>query len=178
MHLGRSLFLIGLRGVGKTDLGLALAQVQGLPFFDLDDRIEEREGRSCASLIREKGIAAFREAEALAFEALVEERGDQPSVLALGGGAVENGRVVEGLKRMKGEGALCVWLTADLEVCLERLRGGEEDRPLLVGRDREEEFRLLAARRFPIYRELADLCFQSQGEASRVLATRLAGLLG
>ena len=54
------MFLIGFMGAGKTTVGRALARRLGWTFHDLDDVIEQREGRTIAAMFAESGEAAFR----------------------------------------------------------------------------------------------------------------------
>ena len=64
------LALLGLRCVGKSTLGAALAERMGARFVDLDEVLATREGQPDAgSLLREVGEPRFREAER---EALLE----------------------------------------------------------------------------------------------------------
>lgn len=177
----RPILLVGLRGAGKTALGRALAAQLALPFVDLDDLVGEEAGRPAARVLAEDGEAAFRALEERCFTAWRRRHRGLPVVFALGGGAVESPGVRRGIAAMKrDEGAVVVWLTADREVLAARI---EEDRragrlrPPLSGRSLDEELRVLAARRFRLYRGLADLCFQNQRRGLDALAARLAALL-
>ena len=44
------IYLIGFMGVGKTHWGKLLGKKLGIPFFDLDELIENDEGRSIAEM--------------------------------------------------------------------------------------------------------------------------------
>jgi shikimate kinase len=75
-------------GAGKTSVGRSLGQRLNWVFEDLDDRIEQREKRKIAEIFRESGEPAFRRAEHLALQQVIEElRSGVARVLALGGGA-------------------------------------------------------------------------------------------
>ena len=41
--------LIGPRGAGKTTIGAPLAEALGVPFFDADDVLEQKSGRTIAA---------------------------------------------------------------------------------------------------------------------------------
>ena len=82
---GQGLVLLGGSGAGKTSLGRLLAFRMALPFHDLDEVIEAREGRPVAEIFAASGEARFRALEA---ELLPDLLG-APSVVALGGGAWE-----------------------------------------------------------------------------------------
>lgn len=60
----RNIILIGMPGSGKTTFGKAIAERLGRPFIDADDYLEEKEGRTIASLDRDaKDIASDVEVE-------------------------------------------------------------------------------------------------------------------
>ena len=82
------LYLVGFMASGKTTVGAALASELGWPFTDIDQKIEQREGKAVAQIFAERGEQAFRELEALALREQVAriERG-LPCVVSLGGGA-------------------------------------------------------------------------------------------
>jgi shikimate kinase len=78
------IFLIGMMGAGKTTLGRQLAERLGYAFVDLDDYIEQREGKSIPQLFETGGQEHFRQKERQALEAVVQEF--QQAVIATGGG--------------------------------------------------------------------------------------------
>ena len=70
-------------GAGKSTAGRIVARALGWEFVDLDDEIERLHERSPASILRERGEAAFRRVESdVASGVLARER----IVLATGGG--------------------------------------------------------------------------------------------
>ena len=141
MPLSRPLFLTGMMGTGKSVLGQSIATRTGLPFVDLDRRIEERAGMSIAQLFQERGEAAFRVVERSLLEAELSD--PTPRIVALGGGALLDREV-----RLRAlEKGLVVALSAEANELLRRL-GTDRSRPLLEGGDREARLRsLLEARR-------------------------------
>jgi len=127
-------------GAGKSTLGQQVAARLHRPFLDVDARIEETEG-SIPELFKQ---GVFREVEErVALEALMQP----PSVVALGGGAVETPAIREALRAR----ATTVLVEVDVEAAWERASGS--DRPLAQD---EAEFRELYARRQPLYGEVAD----------------------
>jgi shikimate kinase / 3-dehydroquinate synthase len=144
--LDRHVALIGFMGAGKTTLGAAVAERLGRRLVDVDRELERSLRRTIPELFHERGEAEFRELEAEATIEALESR--RPAVLSLGGGAVETPEIQHSLR----EHALTVHVEVDLETAWTRTREG--DRPLARERDR---FRLLYARRLPLYRACADL---------------------
>jgi shikimate kinase len=69
-----------------------------------------------------------------------------------------------------------VWLQASAEVQLQRL-ARDRTRPLLQRADREEVLRQLAVERAPLYAEVADLAFDTDGLAAIDAACALGTLL-
>jgi shikimate kinase / 3-dehydroquinate synthase len=127
-------------GAGKSTLGREVAARLHRPFLDVDARIEAKEG-SIRELF-ERGV--FREVEErVALEALMQP----PSVIALGGGAVETPAIRKALRAR----ATTVLVEVEVEAAWERASGS--DRPLA---QEEAEFRQLYARRQPLYDEVAD----------------------
>ena len=140
--LDRHLVLVGFMGAGKTTVGAEVARRLGRPFLDVDDEIEAAHG-SIWDLFAEQGEAAFREIEASFVREACRRR--EPSVVAVGGGAVETRRLLEELD------ALVVHLEVDVEVAWERVQGSR--RPL--ARD-EAAFRQRYMQRLPLYAEVAE----------------------
>ena len=75
--------LIGFMGSGKSTLGPLLAECLEVPFCDLDQVIEEREGGAIPDLFKAGGESGFRAAEKAALEVCLES---DAMVLACGGG--------------------------------------------------------------------------------------------
>lgn len=136
------IFLVGFMGTGKTVVGRALAERLGVPFADLDARVEAEAGRSVAALFEEEGEAAFRAREARALRTL-EAAFPQGLVVATGGGV---GADPAHQAWMSGHGRT-VWLDASLPAIESRVQR-DGSRPLFG--DRAAVARLLEARR-PAY---------------------------
>lgn len=142
------IFLSGPMGAGKTSAGRAMAVASDRAFFDLDEVIAARTGRSPAQAFAEQGEGAFRDAEKEALAALLATC-PPTSVVALGGGTVldESSR-----RTLLGKGAL-VTLTADVGVLARRVGDGA-GRPLLATKtDVEGELRRILDARAGYYAE-------------------------
>jgi shikimate kinase/3-dehydroquinate synthase len=140
--LDRHVVLVGFMGAGKTTVGAEVAERLGRPFFDVDREVELTHG-PIWDLFAEQGEAAFRELEAQFVRDACGRR--EPSVIAVGGGAVETRALLDDLD------VLTVLLDVDADTAWERVQGSR--RPL--ARD-ESEFRARFERRQPLYEEIAD----------------------
>jgi shikimate kinase / 3-dehydroquinate synthase len=129
-------------GARKTTLGREASRALGRPFVDVDEAVARDHG-PISELFATQGEAAFREIEArYVREALGRP---EPTVIAVGGGAVET----PGL--LHGEGAIVVHLPVDVETAWQRVR--RSARPLAQD---EDEFRGRFELRAPLYAEVAD----------------------
>ena len=70
MNPSSNLFLVGPMGAGKSTIGRRLATHFGLPFIDLDEEIERRNGVSVALIFELEGEAGFRSRESRLIEEL------------------------------------------------------------------------------------------------------------
>ena len=141
--------LVGLPGSGKSVVGKRLAAKHGAAFIDLDEQIEQRDGRPIPTIFAEDGEAAFRalERHAVADLGPVESGSAVRTVVATGGGAVVDPRNRWSLYR----GRMSVWLDSRPEVLAQRLRRSVHVRPLITGRDPIGAIRDLGARRDRFY---------------------------
>jgi shikimate kinase len=127
------IFLIGMMGAGKTTLGRQLASRLGYTFLDLDDLIEQREGRSIAELFEQEGQERFREKEREALEAVVQQY--MHVVVATGGGTPCFFDNIDFINRH----GTSVFLDVPVEEITQRLSASDLSlRPLLAGKSLEE----------------------------------------
>lgn len=158
-------------GAGKTSVGQLLSQRLGWPFDDLDDRIQEQEGRSIEEIFRDSGETEFRRAETAALERLIAESGSAPRIVALGGGATaraENARLLQGPRKA------VVFLDAEVEELFRRCQQEKRARPLC--RDLSQ-FRELYQRRRPFYMT-AQHRIDTSGKDLEAIAAEVACSLG
>jgi len=120
---GRSLVLVGMMGAGKSSIGRRLAARLALPFVDADTEIELAAGMSIPEIFEAHGEPHFRDGEARVIARLLS---GAPIVLATGGGAV----LREDTRARIAERAISIWLKADADVILRRVKR-RADRPLL-----------------------------------------------
>src|SRR3954469_9796504 len=136
----QAIVIIGFMAAGKTTVAVALAERLGCDLVDLDQFIEQREGRIIRAIIDGEGEQAFREIES---EALSEAlKTDSPCIIALGGGAwtIERNRTLINQHTRR-----TVWLDAPFELCWRRIEDGINIRPL--ARERAKARQLYDERR-------------------------------
>ena len=77
-------FIVGYMASGKSTFGKELAKDKGLPFLDLDECVESREGRSISEIFAKEGEEYFRKREREILHEICNEADE--FVLATGGG--------------------------------------------------------------------------------------------
>ncbi len=111
-----NILICGFMGAGKTTLLQQLKEnTEGYFTFDLDEEIGRVFNDSVANIINQKGLAYFREQEALILGRLLSLRTNK--VIALGGGTVE----APGFWELKDQAKL-IYLKIPFETCHERIK--------------------------------------------------------
>jgi shikimate kinase len=149
----RLIVLVGMMGAGKSTIGRRLAARLNLPFVDADTEIEAAAGMSIPEIFEAHGEPHFRDGEARVIARLLE---NGPGVLATGGGSFMR----EETRRRIGEKAVSIWLKADPDVILRRVKR-RIDRPLLQTADPAATVTRLLSEREPVY-EHADITIASR----------------
>lgn len=142
-----TIVLVGVPGAGKSTVGKLLAKELNFEFFDSDQVIEARAGKSVSDIFTQDGEPTFRQLE---HDVIAELLDSANSVLALGGGSLGNAET-----RLNVQNATVVWLVAGLAQAVDRV-GMNRNRPLLLGNVRGQLADLMAARE-PLYKEVADI---------------------
>ena len=159
------IFLIGPMGAGKTTIGRQLAAALHLEFVDSDHEIEARTGVNIPTIFDIEGEEGFRKREAAVIDELTQRDG---IILATGGGAVLR---EENRQHLAGRG-LVIYLYATVDRLLDRTRR-DKNRPLLQTEDPRAKLTELMAVRDPLYRQVADIIYDtgadSVGQAARDL---------
>jgi shikimate kinase len=142
-----NIVLVGFMGTGKTAVGRRLAGRLGLKYLDMDETIEERQGRSISAIFAEDGEPRFRELERELARELAVRSG---LVIATGGGIVLNPENIADFERT----GLVVCLRASPETILRRV-GHKTHRPLLQGEDKMKRITDILTRRAALYDAIA-----------------------
>jgi len=169
MNPAPNLIFVGPMGAGKTSIGKRLAQQMHLDFVDADHRLEQITGAPVPLIFECEGEAGFRARESALIAELCAGSGQ---LIATGGGAVlsaENRRCLR-------ERGYVVYLQVGIPQQLQRL-ARDRSRPLLASGDKAEKLQALATVREPLYREVADLVFDSDGLSLAHASERLHGLV-
>ena len=152
-------------GAGKTTIGRQLAAALHLEFVDSDHEIEERTGVNIPTIFDIEGEEGFRKREAAVIDELTQRDG---IVLATGGGAV----LREENRQHLNERGLVIYLYATIDRLMERTRR-DKNRPLLQTEDPRAKLTELMEVRDPLYRQVADIVYDtgadSVGQAARDL---------
>jgi len=169
----KNIILIGYRGTGKTSVGRRLAEKLKAPFYDTDQMIIDRMGKTIKQWVREKGWESFRQEE----KAII--RGISSldcGVIALGGGAVMDSENREVLRQQ----GLIIWLNADIETIMERMKADPknlDNRPALSEKDWETEIQEVLTQRSPVYLRLADFSIDTDWKTVEVIAEELHNVI-
>ena len=150
-----SIVLTGMPGSGKTTVGKLLAEQLGRRFYDSDDEITSRTGRTPNEIIRADGEAAFRDVERDVIAALSLEPG---CVIATGGGAILR---EENIRHLRANGRI-FFLDRKPEDILPT-----DDRPLSSDR---AALKKRYDERYPIYTATADSVIPVTGSPEDVAA--------
>jgi shikimate kinase len=144
-----NLALIGFMAVGKSAVGLELAERLGKKLVEVDSFIVNKAGKTIPQIFQD-GEIAFREMEIEAVRVIAAGRNQ---VIACGGGVVLNKINIDRLK----QDATIIWLTATPGTVLKRTRQDGGVRPLINRDTGIRDIRELISYRKPYYQRAADL---------------------
>ena len=147
----KNIVLVGMPGCGKSTVGKALAKRLSRPFFDADQEIVKRAGKSIPEIFQTEGEAGFRKIETEVLFDLCRQSG---AVIATGGGAVTVPQNHDILR----QNSLVVFLNRDIAVL------PTNGRPLSEQNDLHEMFR----QRLPLYRAVCDYEVDGNSEIQTV----------
>jgi len=145
---GRSIFLIGMMGSGKSKTGPKLAELLKYKFIDMDQFIEKVAKKSINQIFTEDGEKIFREIEARCLKEIIQV----PALIVSTGGGIITQKENWGILRQ----GIIVWLDLKESIAIERLKKDINQRPLLEGKDINNLYRDILNSRKELY-EQADI---------------------
>jgi shikimate kinase len=140
------IILVGLPGSGKSTYGKLLSQCLSIPFFDVDEEVEKKEGLEIRQIFEDKGEGYFRKTEQEVLDQLLKQPG--ACVIASGGGTPY---FFNGIDKMN-EAGTTVYLQLPIDLIIQRISSGRENkRPLLADSDIEKKLGKLLEVRKDVY---------------------------
>ncbi len=164
-----SVFLVGPMGAGKTTIGRQLAKALRLEFVDSDHEIEARTGATIPLIFDVEGEAGFRQRESTVIDDLTRRRN---MVVATGGGAV----LREENRACLSQRGIVVYLCAPADYLYMRT-ARDKNRPLLQTDDPMARIVELLEMRDPLYRDVADIVYDTSRDGVRIIVRNLVGLI-
>ena len=179
--MDRHVFLIGLRGSGKSTVGSLLSDLLNRPCFDTDLFVIEQANCSIAEIFSSEGESGFRDRES---EALLSLSQRPPAVIATGGGVI----LRETNREVMTRAGFIVLLTAPISVLADRITrdpSSKAARPTLVqdALSVQQEIQELSDARSDLYHSLADFVCSTEDRSPNEVASSIveklqAGSLG
>jgi len=154
--------IIGMAGVGKSTIGMVLAQALGYDFLDVDDYIFQKEGKRIQELIDSAGEEEFLQLEKRHMFEIPLSR----MVVAPGGSIIYHSDLMEYLK----ENVVLVYLDDSFANIEAKLVGGL-DRGI-VGL-RYKTLRQIYEERRPLYFKYTDITIDCRGKEQDDIASEI-----
>jgi len=153
--VAKSIFIIGMRGAGKTTAGRWASQLLRRPLIDLDDELERREGKTIPEIIQsERGWEGFRKAELDLLEDMIKNK-PTGYIFSCGGGIVESEAARKMLISYKENGGCVLLVHRDTEQVVEYLMR-DKSRPAF-----SEDIRGVYYRRKPFFEQCSNFQYYS-----------------
>ncbi|KAJ6031626.1 Shikimate dehydrogenase [Penicillium herquei] len=153
MATDQSIFVIGMRGAGKTTMGKWLAELLSWTFVDLDEMIAEQNGLKSAELIRRFGWDNFRPLEVAALKETMRTK-PRSHVISCGGGIVETEEARTLLKEWHANGTVLL-VHRDMKQVVEYLRADK------TRHEFPQDIQQIYERRKPWFEECSNLSYLS-----------------
>lgn len=128
--------LLGYMASGKSAVGSVLSKKMNTQFVDLDDFIEDKEGKSISDIFELKGEIYFRRIEGVYLQELLNLY--ENCIISVGGGTPCFGNNMDFIKN----NAISFYLNASINTIFNRLQGETSQRPLVssIGKDNLSEY--------------------------------------
>lgn len=142
---GSRIAFIGLRGAGKSTLGRLTAAKLGLPFKEIDEDIAEASGMPAGEVMALYGQEGYRHLERQSLERIVATY--DRLIIAVAGGIVSQPETYNYLLR----NFHTVWLRAEPEEHMARVRAQGDERPMAGNPDAMAELHNILTAREALY---------------------------
>ena len=132
-----TIFLLGYMGAGKTVIGRSLSKKLGFKFYDLDNYIEQIEGKKVSEIFNEKNEVYFRKIENKYLQELSLKK--EKKIISTGGGTPcfkNNLEIIQ-----TSSNSISVYLKANIETLVKRLSHSIEKRPIISHLKKEDELK-------------------------------------
>ncbi|KAK9468007.1 EPSP synthase-domain-containing protein [Lipomyces arxii] len=116
----KSVFVIGMRGAGKTSVGRWIADALGQSFHDLDTYLEEKLESTIPEIIKKDGWEGFRQEELNVLKDVIKKH-PVGYTLACGGGLVETPEARTILQKYIADGGIVIHIHRDIKLIMEYL---------------------------------------------------------
>lgn len=136
-----NIVLIGMPSAGKTTIGKMLEEKLGKEFFDLDDMIIAKAGKSIPEIFQESGETGFRAVET---EVAIEASKMNNKIIATGGGVVKH-KVNMDFLSLNG---ITIFIDRDID----KLISSDPNRPLSSSKQALQQ---MYKERYPLYQKYA-----------------------
>lgn len=163
--------LIGLRGAGKSTLGMRLAREQGVPFVELDREIAKDTGMPSSEIFSLYGQTGYRRIEKSTLERIIREH--RGAVISVGGGVVAEAETYS----MLLSNCYTIWVKARPEEHMARVVAQGDLRPMAGNEEAMDNLRRILEARESLYAK-ADMVIDTSGESVEASYTKLRQLAG
>lgn len=150
--------LIGLRGAGKSTLGLKLSKEMNIAFIELDREIEKDAGMDSAEIFGLYGQSGYRRIEKRTLDRVLAQH--ERAVLSIGGGVVSEKETYDRLL----SSCFTVWVKASPGDHMSRVIAQGDLRVVADNNEAMDDLRRILEAREPLYRR-ADICVQTSGNS-------------
>jgi pentafunctional AROM polypeptide len=158
-----SMFIIGMRGAGKTTAGAWASAMLERPIIDLDSELEQTLGMTIPELIKSKGWEAFRAEELAVLKRVMIEK-PKGYIFSCGGGIVEIPEARKLLQNYHKAGGIVLLVHRDTESIMEYLQI-DKTRPAYV-----EDMMGVYLRRKPWLHECSSFQYNSRSAQAGALS--------
>lgn len=160
----------GLRGAGKSTLGVGVAKILGIPFVELNREIETKNGMPVAEVMALYGQEGYRDLEAQALTRIIETH--DKMILAVSGGIVATSETYNVLLR----NFHTIWIKALPEEHMSRVHAQGDERPMAGNPEAMTQLKSILSVREVLY-EKAFLQLDTSQKSVDISLKELAALI-